>query len=124
MGTPMVLLIDDDEINNYVNSSILHKEFPHLEIKQFTSAEEALAHILSNADIPYYIFLDINMPLMNGWEFLDELDKLDIILNLTIFMLTSSIDQADRDRVKTYSRVNQFLVKPLQRTFVQSLFNK
>ena len=57
------------------------------------------------------IFLDINMPVMNGWQFLEQMQILN--LNPTVYILTSSIDQSDISKARTFKNVKAFLTKPL-----------
>jgi CheY-like chemotaxis protein len=104
-----VLLIDDDPINNLVTKRLLLQIHPQLEIMDFTRADIALTHIIS--DKTDLILLDINMPGMNGWEFLTELEKIG---NKTpVIMLSSSIDPNDHCKSIHFKSVRGFLRKPL-----------
>ncbi|MFY8109968.1 MAG: response regulator [Bacteroidia bacterium] len=104
-----VILVDDDPINNLVTKRLLQKINPTLEIMDFTNAHEALEHLKSSRiDL---ILLDINMPGMNGWEFLNELENSG---NKTpVLMLSSSIDPNDHCKSINYKSVRGFLRKPL-----------
>ena len=61
----------------------------------------------------YMILLDLNMPVMNGWEFLEELEKTEIASQAKVAIVTSSIDSADRKKAKEFEMVEYFLSKPL-----------
>jgi CheY-like chemotaxis protein len=104
-----VLLIDDDPINNYVNRRLILRLFTVAEITEFLDAVSALEYLKTNT--PELIFLDINMPEMDGWQFLEEYRNYP---NRTkVVILTSSIDPSDRMRSEQFEFVEGFFVKPL-----------
>jgi CheY-like chemotaxis protein len=108
-----VWFIDDDEINNMLSMRMMNRVLPESEAQTFLSAEEALNKlVVEKSDKPDSIFLDINMPLMNGWEFLDELAVRG--LDIPVYMLTSSIDPRDQDKAGAYEQVKDFISKPLR----------
>ncbi len=108
-----VWFIDDDEVNNMLSERMIKKHFPDIKASSFLFAKDAL-DLLSkkNEEIPEAIFLDINMPEMDGWEFLDGFEKLN--LSIPIYMLTSSIDPKDQETANHYSCVKDFISKPLK----------
>lgn len=123
-----VILIDDDEMFNFINVKTMEKVTFAQKVKTFDNANSALEELrelsLSNPDeFPDIIFLDINMPVMNGWEFLDECAKFSesLLENCKVFMLTSSIDQNDMEKSKDYKIVNDFISKPLTAKRLQLL---
>ncbi len=104
-----VVLIDDDPINNFVTKKLLLKFQPMLNIVEFLDAREALTYLeKESADL---IFLDIHMPSMDGWGFLDELKKRKN--DIPVLMLSSSIDPNDHQKSIAHSSVKGFLIKPL-----------
>lgn len=108
-----IWFIDDDVINNLLNERLLKKHFPQISCKTFSEAEKAFEELITNTDlVPDAIFLDINMPVMNGWDFLDNL--LNKNLNLKVYMLTSSIDPKDQEKALGYTAVKDFISKPLK----------
>ena len=108
-----IWFIDDDDINNMLSERLIDKHFPAADCKTFLDAEEALEEIQKNETLkPDAIFLDINMPRMNGWEFLEELEKLQLPVN--VYMLTSSIDPRDQEKAHSYNLVKDFISKPLR----------
>jgi CheY-like chemotaxis protein len=114
-----IFLIDDDPITNYVNKKIIGKSYPFTMV-EFTNSSEALAVLKEYSSsqthlFPEIIFLDINMPHLDGWEFLEEFQKLPkaVLDKCDVVMLSSSIDNYDIERSKKYSIVKRFISKPL-----------
>ncbi len=69
--------------------------------------------ILAEGTLPELILLDLNMPIMDGWEFLDEFIKIPCEQKVTIYIITSSIDNEDIKKAKTYSHVSNYILKPV-----------
>ena len=120
------VIIDDDAFNNNICKLILHKSLPNADIVDFTSPEEGLSYIetLAPQPQPQYLLLDINMPTMTGWEFLDEYEKLpaQVKQNYEVYILSSSIDERDMERARSNSNVKGYIVKPLKNTIIADLF--
>jgi CheY-like chemotaxis protein len=121
-----IVLIDDSEPDLIYSRIVLERVGLAREVHAFESARDALAWLTdpdsSGADL---ILLDINMPGMDGFAFLDALKQArgcepDISLGKVV-MLTSSPDPGDRDRAATYPCVRGYLVKPLDKAVVQTL---
>jgi CheY-like chemotaxis protein len=119
MKDKRVVLIDDDPVTNLVNTRIFMKHFT-IDVNVFTNPLVALANLkeaalAGRADFPDYIFLDINMPEMEGWDFLDAFQQFPNAAKekCQIIILTSSIDFCDIDKSKTYTAVQDFISKPL-----------
>lgn len=109
-----IFLVDDDPINNLINKRLLGKTGISEQIQEFLGGEEALDVLKEvSSDNTLLIFLDINMPVLNGWEFLNK--YLEYFPNRTdkIVILSSSIDFQDRQRASEYQIVSGFLEKPL-----------
>ena len=117
-----VLLVDDDPVVQYLHKTILSK-FNLPEQKYFSNGELALDYILKNRDndILFLVLLDINMPVMNGWEFLEELKNHTIKPLVKVIIVTSSIDSSDKFKARNYHQVFEFLEKPLQEDFICNL---
>ncbi|REH01821.1 response regulator [Flavobacterium aquicola] len=122
-----VLLVDDNDIDNYVTNHIVKKSKIAEKISIKNSAVKALEFLETIKDnseeFPDMIFLDISMPIMNGFGFLDELIKFPLVAgnHCSVVMLTSSSDQNDIDRALQYSVVKNYLTKPLKLEMLESL---
>ncbi len=119
-----VMLIDDNEIDNLINqkmieaSNICENIFVHSGAKgaiEFLKNIEKLAKGPLDLYLPEVIFLDIDMPLMDGFQFLDEFEKLSDLIktNCKVVMLTSSLNPQDMNKAKKNKYVLKYLNKPL-----------
>lgn len=124
----IVCLIDDDNIYQYTARVILESTGLAKQIHSFYDGKEALNYFIeqlpANADaLPDVIFLDINMPVMNGWEFLEEYNKLATSFPkpITVYMVSSSVNSTDMQRSRSYKSVSDYLVKPVNRNTYQEL---
>lgn len=115
-----VLLIDDDDATNFYHTIILEEEFIDGHIQSVRSAKEGLDFLLCKgayAELPQpgIIFLDINMPGMNGWDFLAKYNELskDIHNRSIVVMLTTSVNPDDKERAERIPVVKEFVHKPL-----------
>lgn len=115
-----VMLVDDDPMQNYLSTKIFNFYNPEIDIKEYTNAEFALSEIKKGSSLPDVIFLDINMPFMDGWGFLKQLEQHN--LEFPVIMLTSSIDPKDRQKAKEFNIVEAFITKPLQLNDLVELF--
>ncbi|MFA6945330.1 MAG: response regulator [Pedobacter sp.] len=122
-----VLLIDDSYIDNLINHKILDNGNFAESIKVIESPREAFAYIrdlyLEGNELPEVIFLDLRMPLMNGFEFLKALLELPDLKpgKIKIYVLTSSLDPKDIRKVKENQLVSKFIGKPLTSQILQEI---
>ena len=108
------LLIDDNYIDNFVTRKILEGSNFAEKITVVRSANEAITSLRDGVLKPDVIFLDVRMPLMSGFEFLEEFDKINIDKsNIRIFMLSSSLDPLDMRKSTDNKYITQFIHKPL-----------
>ncbi len=116
---PIVALVDDDSIYQFTATRIIESAKLASQILHFEDGSEALKYLRENAltkeNLPDHLFLDINMPLVNGWMFLQEyiILKPNLAKDIQIYMVSSSIDQRDRNRAKEFSEIKEFVVKPV-----------
>ncbi len=117
-----LLLIDDDSINNFVNKELIKRRFPDVNIMCYENPVFAINYLSDDkAGAPDLILLDLNMPLLNGWEFLDHMKERN--LDLPVAILTSSINHVDKERSSEYENVKAFLVKPIDLEKLDSLLS-
>ncbi len=109
-----VLLIDDDPIQNLINSKMIKKVNPNIELSVAENGQEAADSCFTNdQNLPETIFLDINMPIMDGWEFLDFLSGSNLEARPNIYMLSSSVSPEDVKKSESNPLVKGFITKPL-----------
>lgn len=125
-----VLLIDDDESTNFLHEIIIKKAGITEQVVAQQSGSAALEYLQSKNDGEYpqpdLIFLDINMPGMNGWEFLEEYKKLheDQQGRLVVVMLTTSLNPGDAERAKGMAEIDDFKNKPLTVEMLHEVMKK
>ncbi|WP_159431412.1 response regulator [Wenyingzhuangia marina] len=119
------ILIDDDNISNFINERIIRIEYPEAEVTHYTNPVKGLEFILNHLTKKSFLFLDINMPEMTGWEFIEQINQAELSVkqNLQIYMLSSSVEPSDLEKVKTNENIIGFIEKPLTTTFLASLRN-
>lgn len=103
-----VMLVDDEYISNFINKKLIQTIDATIELVEFNDPCEAFSKL--NCIKPDLIFLDINMPLMNGWDFLDKM--LAESLHFKVVILTSSVNMIDRRMAGKYINVIGYLEKP------------
>jgi CheY-like chemotaxis protein len=119
-------IIDDDPLSLFLAESTLRLEKFSTLIYTFESAEKALEALLQQGlqQVPVVIFLDLNMPVLNGWQFLDALTPYHSQLQgrCHIFVLTSSLAVTDLEKAKTYNLVTRLIHKPLDSAEIQAIW--
>ncbi|NGX84685.1 response regulator [Aequorivita sp. KMM 9714] len=124
-----VLLIDDSESDNFYHARKIKKMGISDNIHICYSGQDALEYLKSELDGKYpqptLIFLDINMPGMNGWEFLEEYEKLTVSQQgeVVLTMLSNSIDERDKSRAKEFKSVHGFYNKPLNEDYLKTIID-
>ena len=110
-----IMLIDDDQLFNFLNKRIVQKLDLFEAVDVFNNAKNALREIETQHLMPQYILLDLRMPGMNGFEFLEAFEKLPQMLtqNIKVIVLTSSLLEEDHKKCMEYPKVVAFLPKPL-----------
>lgn len=113
-----VLLIDDDSACNFFNRRLLKNRGSSIQVQEARNGREALTLVkqaAENNQLPHLVFLDLNMPVMSGWEFLNEFKKLPEAQKqqTVIIVLSSSINPDDQARAKSYPEVAGYKIKYL-----------
>ena len=112
-----LLVIDDDDINIFIIKKIVEKTGYEAQMVAKTNGQLAIDYlkelIENNQPFPHLILIDINMPVLNGWEFLESYEKMGIKEHVDMYMLSSSVYENDIEKAKTYKTVKGFISKPL-----------
>jgi CheY-like chemotaxis protein len=118
-----VMVVDDASIDRFLVERIVKKTAFAEEVLSFESAKDALEYLHQSEEAPQVIFLDINMPGMNGFEFLAEFEKFPDSFkeNCSVVMLTSSLYPDDRQKAANSRYVKSFLNKPLRPEYLIDL---
>lgn len=127
--TGIIGVVDDDSVYRFtIKMTIDLLKLPY-RVLSFADGDEVLNFIKDNLDseegLPDILFLDVNMPIMDGWDFLDEFEKLYPRLNkaIKVYMVSSSIDERDAYRSKQFSVVTDYLVKPVTEEFLEEILS-
>ncbi|MBN9296527.1 MAG: response regulator [Filimonas sp.] len=121
-------LIDDDKIYLFGLRKMIEISKRCDSITEFSNGSEAIRKLQTMVDspelLPDIIFLDINMPVMDGWQFLTAFDllKKQLSRQIIIYMISSSIDDRDIERAKQLDAVKNYIIKPLPFDKLQSIF--
>ena len=125
-----ILLVDDDEINNFISIKLIKKAVDNTAISACLNGRFAIEELVEiqkhdPALLPDFILLDINMPIMNGWEFLDEYKRLNLdpLGKSKIYIISSSVFSNDINKARSYPLVKNFISKPLSVDKIKEMFN-
>lgn len=125
---PTICLIDDDRIYQFTARRIIELVNPVQKVLSFFNGKEAI-EFFSQASVgvdalPDIIFLDINMPVMNGWEFLEDYNSIKqrFPKHIAIYMVSSSIDEKDRQRSQTFG-VTDYIEKPINQQMMRQILD-
>ena len=122
-----VMIIDDNNIDLYITKRLIIKNNFGKEVLEYNAAAEALKYLQDNQDnipmLPLIIFIDIYMPEMSGFEFLEAYDKLPVALKkyCKVFIISSTIDEYDIERSSLDKNLTAFQVKPITKDFLDSI---
>lgn len=118
-----ILVVDDDCMVLFIHEAVIEGSILTADTKYFLSAGAAMEFIASEADIDmrFLIFLDINMPVVDGWQMLDQLLNYQKRKNIFVVIVSSSIDQMDLERAFSYDMVVDYVVKPLKEEYFEVL---
>lgn len=112
-----LLVIDDDDINIFIIKKIVEKTGYNIEMSAKSNGKQAVDYlsdlISSNQTLPDLILIDINMPVMNGWEFVEAYQTMGITKKVDLYILSSSVYENDIEKTKSYKIVKGFISKPL-----------
>nr|WP_321224526.1 response regulator [uncultured Psychroserpens sp.] len=116
-----ICIVDDDDVYKFTVVKILTSIDFDKKIEVFSDGEEAFSFLLENLkneqNLPDVILLDINMPIMDGFQFMEEYIKIKprVGKEIIIYMVSSSVDPIDIERVKEISEISDYIIKPIKR---------
>ena len=112
-----LLVIDDDDINIFIIKKIVEKTGFDIDMVARNNGQQAIDYIndtiAQNNPLPQLVLIDINMPVMNGWEFIEAYEMLNIEQKVDMYILSSSVYENDIEKTKSYKAVKGFISKPL-----------
>ncbi len=130
MTKPFIIcIVDDDNVYQFTTTRAIETHKLAKKILVFSDGEEAIQFLMDNIankeHLPDVIFLDINMPIMDGWQFLEEyvMLKPKIGKKITIYMISSSVDPVDLARAKKISEISDYIVKPINPEMLKEIIN-
>lgn len=121
------IIVDDDPISNMLCRKLIFNTNRNYSSTSFTKPEDGLNYILklskSESTENYVLLLDINMPSMNGWEFLQQVEKIKPTLrnHMHIYLLSSSVNPRDKEKALAIPLIEAYLEKPLSKEFLMAL---
>lgn len=110
-----VAIIDDDKVYRVLAGKIMESTRIPFTIEHFDDAEEAIDLFVSGETLPNIVFLDLNMPSMDGWELLEHLNekKITVLKGCLLYIVSSSNNVEDRNKAAKFPQITEYLVKPI-----------
>jgi len=127
-GKENILLVDDDDVNNFLSQEIISHYRPNAAIEAKTTVRDALEYLeecnSKPACMPDIILVDINMPWMDGWDFIEGFERLEMKNKekIRLYIYTSSVYYKDIDKGKSYNSVTNIFSKPLTEDMLKEIF--
>lgn len=122
-----ICIIDDDEIYIFLIKKSLSAMGVNNEVISFLNGSDALEELTqlknNSEELPGIILLDINMPIMDGWEFITEFRKINTEKKIPIYIVSSSIANEDFEKSKTFPEILDYLSKPVELETLESILN-
>lgn len=118
------IIIDDNEIDIYIAKKMIELSFPNANIITFNNGTDALEMVkITKFDVPAIMLVDINMPIMKGFQFMEQFEKLssEIQKNFIPYFLTSSINESDMSIAKSFKSIKKYINKPLVSNYILEL---
>lgn len=116
-----IMLVDDDDFTNYYNEVVLKRMNAYEDIVIFQNGKDALDYLKTDKEKVDLILLDINMPIINGWQFLEEYGEFDKNKKAIIVMLTSSVNIEDKKKAEGFKDVTKYVSKPLNAESIKEI---
>ena len=122
INNSIIIIIDDNIINNYICEKIINKYSPLIKVEAYSVSEDGIKAIDNYKSKISLLFLDLSMPVYDGWDILEKIDHANT--KIPTIILTSSLNSEDFNRSKKYSFVKDFLMKPATYDKIESILNK
>lgn len=126
----VVCVVDDDDVYRFTIEKYIQMLSSSTRVISFADGEVALNYFKENLDteenLPDIVLLDVNMPIMDGWDFLNEYERIKSRLNkeIRVYLVSSSIDERDQNRSRNYPAVTDYLVKPIDEKYLERLITQ
>lgn len=123
-------IVDDDMIFHLTTKMLLQKKDVHNKILFFKNGKEAIDYLFqykdSKEDLPDIILLDLNMPVMDGWDFIEKYLPIrsDLPKEITIYIVTSSLDDNDIKRASEISAIKKYVIKPIDQYKLEEIIDE
>lgn len=130
MSQKTTCIIDDDDIYLFSVKKVIEVNNLSDKVLEFKNGQEALdffrAYCNDHDLLPDVIFLDINMPVMNGWEFIEEFRKIrpSITKDILLYIVSSSVDRTDVDKARSLPTVNDYITKPITASQLKTIYER
>lgn len=122
LNDSLIVIIDDNTINNYICEKIIQEYSSLIKIESHSISEDGINVINNYKSKISLLFLDLSMPVYDGWEILEIIASKNI--QIPTIILTSSLNPEDLDKSKKYSFVKEFLIKPISFLKMESILNE
>jgi len=119
MNNALICIIDDDPIYQIITKKIIEKTDTKKTIISFSHGADAIAAFVTNlqnpTDLPDIILLDIDMPVMDGWDFMVSFERIKPMISkkIAVYIVSSSIADSDKEKAKTFKGISGYFSKPL-----------
>jgi len=121
-----ILLVDDNKATNFVHKKFIDKANCAKEVVSFQVGHKAIDYLKQLSTYPELIFIDINMPTMNAWEFIEKYNKLKPKgdQESKLILLTTALSPFDHGKIKNYPIIQEVILKPLDNLLIQKIIEK
>jgi len=121
-----IVLLDDNTATNFIHETYLNQVNCVERIHTFTMGKEAIEYLMNLEVFPEIIFVDINMPTMNAWEFMEIYEGIDVSrkINTKVILLTTSIIPSDKEKIRLFKEIEAIMLKPLNKEAIKDIMNE
>ena len=123
----LILLLDDNPATNFIHKKFIVRANCTKEILDFQNGIKTLEYLTSEENaLPELLFVDINMPIMDAWEFLEEFKKIDRkgIRDIIVILLSTSLSPSDQEKAKIIEAIHEIRIKPLTEPAIQEVLEQ